>query len=55
MMTLGEQMELDRQDAFEEGKAKGKLEIAKNLKDAGLALSLIAENTGLPIEEVEAL
>ena len=55
MMTLGEQMELDRQDAFKEGEASREREIAKNLKDAGLDCSLIAENTGLPIEEVEAL
>lgn len=27
----------------------------KNFKEAGLDCSLIAENTGLPIEEVEAL
>lgn len=59
MMTLGEQMELDRQDAFREGEAEGKAkrnrEIAKNFKDAGFELSLIAENTGLPVEEVEKL
>ena len=38
-----------------EGKLEEKLEIARNLKNKGLVLEIIAETTGLPIEEIEKL
>ena len=40
---------------FEKGAAQKQREIAKNLKQAGIPLEVIAENTGLSAEEVEAL
>ena len=52
-----------KEDGFEEGIEKGKLEgeknksilIAKNLKKSGLDVKFISENTGLSLEEVEKL
>jgi len=38
-----------------EGKLEEKLEIAINLKKVGMSAELIAETTGLSIEEVEQL
>ena len=40
---------------FEKGAAQKQREIAKNLKQAGIPVEVIAENTGLSVEEVEAL
>lgn len=67
MMTLGEQMEMDRRDAFKEGEqlglekgraegeARRNREIAKKFKDSGIDLWVIAKNTELSLEEVEKL
>jgi len=45
--------------AFDEGKAEGRIEAllqtARNLKKAGIPLTLIAESTGLCLEEIEHL
>ena len=41
--------------AFEEGEAKGKAEIAKNLLAKGLDASFISEVTGLSVPEIEKL
>ena len=41
--------------AFEEGEAKGKAEIAKNLLAKGLDTSFISEVTGLSVTEIEKL
>ena len=38
-----------------EGAALEKREIAKNLKQAGIPIEVIAENTGLSCEEIEKL
>jgi predicted transposase/invertase (TIGR01784 family) len=38
-----------------EGKLKGKYEIAKKMKDKGIAFELISELTGLPFEEIEKI
>ena len=44
---------------FEKGRSEGaaleKREIAKNFKQAGIPIEIIAENTGLSCEEVEKL
>ena len=40
---------------FEKGAAQKQREIAKNLKQTGIPVEVIAENTGLSAEEVEAL
>ena len=39
----------------EKGVAQEKREIAKNFKQAGIPIEVIAENTGLSCEEVEKL
>ena len=39
----------------EEGAAQEKREIAENLKRAGIGINVIAENTGLTVEEIENL
>ena len=38
-----------------EGEAQKQREIAKNFKDSGVPLDLIAKNTGLSVEEIEGL
>ncbi len=62
-MNAWEEKILDRQEAYEEGKVSGLKEgediqrrkIAANLKKAGIDIKVIAENTGLSLEEVEKL
>jgi len=43
------------ENAFEKGEHKKALEIARNLKNMGIPLEVIAESTGLIIKEIEAL
>ncbi len=38
-----------------EGRAKGVMNVARNLKSAGMDLLFISQNTGLTIEEIERL
>ena len=40
---------------LEKGAAQKQREIAKNLKQAGIPIEVIAENTGLSCEEIEKL
>ena len=63
IMTIEEEMNIRWHYGYDEGEAAGlekgaaqeKREIAKNLKHAGIPIEVIAENTGLSAEEVEAL
>ena len=48
-------MAFERQKGFAEGRAEGKLEVARNLKQMGLATEAIAQATGLTAETIEAL
>ena len=48
-------MEGQKQEGFREGLEKGKEEIARNLKNDGIPLDVIARNTGLSVEEIEEL
>jgi predicted transposase/invertase (TIGR01784 family) len=41
--------------SFDEGKAEGKAEIAFQMKQKGIETNLIAEITGLSIEEIQKL
>ncbi|MBL7796934.1 MAG: hypothetical protein JNJ90_10560 [Saprospiraceae bacterium] len=41
--------------SFDEGKAEGKIEIARQMKLKGMDSNLISEITGLPIDEIENL
>ena len=56
---LNEQKRESEAIGFEKGRSEGaaqkQREIAKNLKQAGIPVEVIAENTGLSAEEVEAL
>ena len=58
-MTIEEEMKIRWSYGYDEGQAAGaaqkQREIAKNLKQAGIPVEVIAENTGLSAEEVEAL
>ena len=44
-----------REEGRSEGAAQEKREIAKNFKDSGIPIDVIAKNTGLTLEEIEAL
>ncbi len=48
-------LELGREQGRAEGEAQKQREIAKNFKDSGVPLDLIAKNTGLSVEEIENL
>ena len=60
-------LELGREQGLKQGRAEGEAsglakgasqkqrEIAKNFKDSGVPLDLIAKNTGLSVEEIENL
>ena len=56
---LNEQKRESEAIGFEKGRSEGAAqeprEIAKNFKQAGIPIEVIAENTGLSAEEVEAL
>ena len=44
-----------REEGRSEGAAQEKREIAKNFKDSGIPIDVIAKNTELTLEEIEAL
>ena len=44
-----------REEGRSEGAAQKEREIAKNLKNSGIPINVIAKNTGLTLEEIEAL
>ena len=48
-------LELGREQGRAEGEAQKQREIAKNFKDSGVPLDLIAKNTGLSVEEIKTL
>ena len=56
---LNEQKRESEAIGFEKGRSEGaaleKREIAKNFKQAGIPIEIIAENTGLSCEEIEKL
>ncbi|MFR1722633.1 hypothetical protein [Emergencia timonensis] len=54
-MTLDEQMRLDREKAFDEGKIQEKIETARRMKAEGIETVLICKITGLSIEEIDNL
>ena len=62
-LTQEEAMEMSRQDGYdlgveegiEQGEASKALEMAKALKDKGVSVDIIAETSGLSIEEIEKL
>ncbi|MBQ3656649.1 MAG: Rpn family recombination-promoting nuclease/putative transposase [Bacteroidales bacterium] len=47
--------EKGRAEGIAEGKKQQSIEIARNFKKAGIDINIIAENTGLTIEEINAL
>ena len=58
-MTLQELMDRNYEQGLEQGRAEGELEaarrLARNFKNAGISAEIIAENTGLSLEEIEKL
>ena len=44
-----------REEGRKEGERKANLESAKKLKELGVAINVIAEGTGLPVEVIESL
>ena len=50
-----EGMEKGREEGKEEGRQESVLIMAKNMKEAKVAMNLISEVTGLPIEQIEGL
>ena len=55
IMTLEEEMNVRADYAYKQGAAQKQREIAKNLKQSGISIDVIAENTGLTAEEIERL
>ena len=58
-MTLQELMDRNYEQGLEKGRTEGELEaarrLARNFKNAGISAEIIAENTGLSLEEIEKL
>ena len=52
---LNEQKRESEAIGLEKGAAQKQREIAKNFKQAGIPIEIIAENTGLSCEEIEKL
>ena len=48
-------LELGLEQGRAEGEAQKQRELAKNFKNSGVPLDLIAKNTGLSVEEIEGL
>ena len=55
IMTIEEEMNVRADYAYKQGAAQKQREIAKNLKQSGISIDIIAENTGLTAEEIERL
>ena len=55
VVILRDNINTERAEGRAEGEAETKRSIARNLKDAGLSLEMIAKNTGLTIEEIKQL
>ena len=59
IMTLEEEMIIRYDNGLQKGRGEGaalkQCEIAKNFKNAGIPVPIIAENTGLTQEEIEML
>ena len=55
IMTIEEELKIRWSYGYDEGAAHEKREIAKNFKQAGIPIEIIAENTGLSCEEIEKL
>ncbi|WP_341823142.1 hypothetical protein [Wolbachia endosymbiont (group A) of Clivina fossor] len=55
LSSLEEKLHEGIQIGHEKGKIEGKIEVAKNLLKAGVSVNLIAESTGLSIDEIEQL
>ena len=54
-MTLSEMIQENREEGFEEGREEKALETAKNLLSKEIAPDIIAECTGLSLEQVMTL
>ncbi len=54
-ITVEKYGEVMKKEGFEDGKAAEKLEMAKALKVKGVSIDIIAETSGLPVEEIEKL
>ena len=54
-ITVEEYGMVMKKEGFEDGKAVEKREIAKALKDKGVDIEIIAETSGLSVEEIEKL
>ena len=48
-------MEGQKQEGIKEGRKEAQLDIARNLKNSGIPVDVIAQNTGLSIEEINNL
>ncbi|MEI0559930.1 hypothetical protein R4I99_14480, partial [Brachyspira intermedia] len=59
ILALNEERIRGREEGLKEGIEQGEknkaISIAKNLKNAGIDIKIISENTGLSIEEIEKL
>ena len=55
IMTLADEMIIEKRIEHDLGKQEGKLETAKKMKDDSLPVDLIAKYTGLTVEEIERL
>ena len=51
-MLVEELMQIRRKEGFEEGLEEGKIETARNLLAKNIEPALIAECTGLPLEQI---
>ncbi|MEE0180531.1 MAG: hypothetical protein UEP31_01820 [Anaerovoracaceae bacterium] len=54
-ITVEKYGEAMKKEGFEDGRAAEKLEMAKALKVKGVSIDIIAETSGLPVEEIEKL
>ena len=54
-MNAYEELMMEREEGREEGRAAEKIEIARNFKNDGIPVAVIAKNTGLTEEEIEKL
>ncbi|MBR1542146.1 MAG: hypothetical protein IJ628_06000, partial [Bacteroidaceae bacterium] len=48
-------MEAGKTEGMKAGEEKGKIEVAKNMKDLGLPLNVISQATGLAEEQIDSL
>ncbi len=54
-ITMEELEKIRKEEAYEDGRNAGLMEAARNLREDGISIEIIARNTGLSEDEIRVL